>query len=56
VLVDGAAGAWAVCLGCQEKDQKSVSGWRNLGFFFAKVLTVLLFLILVLAWLSGDIG
>lgn len=56
VLVDGAAQKWAVCLRCNDGERTTVGGWRGLGMFFVQLLGVLVVLILILAWLFGDLG
>lgn len=56
VLVEGAATQWAVCLRCEKRPDGQVGGWMGLGLFFVKVVLGLLTVILLLAWLVGDIG
>ncbi len=56
VLVEGAANTWAVCTRCERGEGKKVGGWRGLGLFLAPLFLALVGLILLLAWLSGDLG
>ena len=46
---------WAVCLRCEKRDSTRVSGWLGLGLFFVKVIALLVGLILLIAFLLGDI-
>jgi hypothetical protein len=52
VLVQGAATQWAVCTRCESSPTTEVSGWRALGWFFAKLLFVLLMVVLALFYLN----
>lgn len=53
VLVAGAATQWAVCKRCEHLPQAKVSGWRSLGWFFAKLVFALVVLVGILAWLNA---
>ena len=50
VLTEGGTRPWAICLACEDRGGRTLSGaWRGLIFWILGILAVLLVLVLVLA-------
>lgn len=52
-LTEGGAVTWAICLECDRKKGKSLSGaWRGLGAWLVGILVALAVLVALVEWLS----
>ncbi len=52
-LTEGGARTWAICLDCDRKEGRSLSGaWRGLGMWLVAILVGLAALVALIEWLS----
>jgi hypothetical protein len=53
-LTEGGAKTWAICLECDRKKGRSLSGvWGSFGLFLVAILVALAAVVALLAWWSG---
>lgn len=53
-LTEGGVRTWAICLECDRKKGRSLSGaWGSFGLFLIAILVVLAAAVALLAWLSN---